>query len=298
MIKLSPWLWLASFAWIVLASGTPVFAIQIVWQSERGQPHLKSDGEAIDGSFVFELGAFEEGFVPSLSNVTEWAQNWQGLQRTIYDPVSASYTNRHDMASNDPPFALGGPGYVWGFGVDTNEWILMTDASWKWPGVGGTGFPVSWSTRNANDIRVGAILSAGGLQTQDVGPADSPILGPEAWRMAAFTDAERQDETISGWEIDPDGDGYTNLVEYALVGDPLVYDEGLSLSVTAESPGLARATLVRNRGRFASVKMQSCSDLVSWVEMGNRLRDDWDVEEASIDWLDRLFVRVHVEVHF
>jgi|GEM_PF-5328259 len=48
-----------------------------------------------------------------------------------------------------------------------------------------------------------------------------------AWRDTEFTAQQAADPLISGPEADPDGDGFTNLEEFAFVGDPLVPDAGL-----------------------------------------------------------------------
>ena len=261
---------------------------------------MNSKGQGIDESYVFELGAFTEGFVPSLANVSQWITHWHGVQRAIYDPSSQAYTNRYDVESNDSPYSQGSRGYVWGYGVDTNEWILMTDAMWTWPKVGGTGFPVSWSTRNATDVKVGSVLTGGGLKTQDVGLAASPILGPKAWRQQVFTPAEGLELAVSGWDADPDEDGYSNLDEYALGGNPRIYQPNLALSTSLESPvgSEIRVTLTRDRTRFATARLQHCLDLVSWEFSAAVERGGLDGEEALIPWIDRLFVRVRVEPLF
>jgi len=59
------------------------------------------------------------------------------------------------------------------------------------------------------------------------GPEGSPGTGDpsfaidyDTWRYDQFTDLELDDETLTGPLADPDRDGVTNLVEYALCSDP------------------------------------------------------------------------------
>ena len=48
-----------------------------------------------------------------------------------------------------------------------------------------------------------------------------------AWKFAHFSTAQRTNALVSGDFADPDGDGRSNLAEYALGGDPLVADTNL-----------------------------------------------------------------------
>jgi surface-anchored protein len=47
------------------------------------------------------------------------------------------------------------------------------------------------------------------------------------WRLAEFSAPQAADPLISGPAADPDGDGFSNLLEYAFGGDPLVSDAPL-----------------------------------------------------------------------
>ena len=46
----------------------------------------------------------------------------------------------------------------------------------------------------------------------------------DTWRFARFTGAQLADSAASGASADPDADGLTNLLEYALGGEPLAPD--------------------------------------------------------------------------
>ncbi len=49
----------------------------------------------------------------------------------------------------------------------------------------------------------------------------------EDWRMAEFSAQQAADPLVSGPAADPDGDGFSNLEEFAFGGDPLVPDASL-----------------------------------------------------------------------
>jgi len=67
-----------------------------------------------------------------------------------------------------------------------------------------------------------------------------------AWRDTEFTAQQAADPLISGPEADPDGDGFTNLEEFAFGGDPLVPDAGL-IAPRLEPAGDSWILTVRQR---------------------------------------------------
>ncbi|MBC7517520.1 MAG: glycoside hydrolase family 9 protein, partial [Microbacteriaceae bacterium] len=84
-----------------------------------------------------------------------------------------------------------------------------------------------------------------------------------SWRETVFTAGQRADSAISGIAADPDGDGFANLMEYALGGNPLSPD-----------PGLAPAA-VRVGGflRFDYRRPVAVNDLVYQVQWSDTLTD-------------------------
>ena len=96
--------------------------------------------------------------------------------------------------------------------------------------------------------------------------------GITAWRAGRFNAAELFDSSISGEAADPDGDGLSNLVEYAFGREPQASDAGpLSQIGTVEENGLRYLTLTFIRARDAfdlTFQPQFSSDLVNWSTSG------------------------------
>ncbi len=64
------------------------------------------------------------------------------------------------------------------------------------------------------------VTNPGGTVTSDAATLTVNQVGFAAWQTANFTLSERSDANVSGPNADPDRDGVTNLVEYALGLDP------------------------------------------------------------------------------
>ncbi len=79
-------------------------------------------------------------------------------------------------------------------------------------------------TNGAHTLRMTVTDTAGQTGSSEftviVGNGITPL---EAWRLAKFTAAERLDPSISGNEADPEFDGFTNLMEYALGLEPKLH---------------------------------------------------------------------------
>ena len=73
-----------------------------------------------------------------------------------------------------------------------------------------------------------------------------------AWRGIEFNPAQAADPLVSGPAADPDGDGFTNLEEFAFGGDPLVPDAGL-IEPHLERAGDSWILTVRQRTNAAGL---------------------------------------------
>ncbi len=72
----------------------------------------------------------------------------------------------------------------------------------------------SFTVNIGQPLMGGAIL--GGIQSATVGISDAAsVTAYQAWRNANFTAGELSNAAISGDNADPDGDGYSNLLEFA-----------------------------------------------------------------------------------
>jgi hypothetical protein len=153
------------------------------WGTLPNDVLLDSAGNALTADFVFELGTFAGGFVPTDSNVFEWEANWMVFDAAVvgtgWNPAgqevvrSANHTagGGSDSIFADPGdvFDQGAVAYLWVYNTKDlsgtlPEWALLEDvdngpnlfASWEFPD------PSEQSGESYD------------LQTRDL---DSPILG-------------------------------------------------------------------------------------------------------------------------
>ena len=73
------------------------------------------------------------------------------------------------------------------------------------------------------------------LRTENVGNQPLPSLTKTAWQATACTPEQLANSDISSWSADPDLDGHSNLVEYAIDGDPFTFEQRLGLKATIQA---------------------------------------------------------------
>jgi hypothetical protein len=98
---------------------------------------------------------------------------------------------------------------------------------------------------------------------------DRPI---DAWRLANFTTTELADPSISGDLADPDHDGLSNLMEYAL---GLLPKDATAASRPYASIVGGYLTLTYTRAKAAtdvSLVVEQSNDLVNWQSSSNQMR--------------------------
>ncbi len=100
-------------------------------------------------------------------------------------------------------------------------------------------------------------------------PGGSPGSGADAyftWTWENFPDAMAMDPAVSGSGIDADGDGYSNLVEYALGTDPLsVPGRGYFQSVIEIDGALFLALTYQSAAVDTRLQVEFSADLVNWM---------------------------------
>jgi hypothetical protein len=128
-----------------------------------------SDGQRLTNAFVFELGAFDAGFAPNQSNVTEWVDHWNVFDRATYNEEYGYFASSVQMTPD------GGSNSAWltpGFGsfegleaylfirngdlpVPFAEWLLARSSTWIFPTADPSccpnGLPEQWSVSDIND---------------------------------------------------------------------------------------------------------------------------------------------------
>ena len=74
----------ALFATVAFAVAlTRIQAQTLNWGNEVFGDLTDSEGVTLDNTFVFELGSFFNGFVPTESNLDQWVLNWEVFDQRV-----------------------------------------------------------------------------------------------------------------------------------------------------------------------------------------------------------------------
>lgn len=200
---------------------------QVIWQSSSGASNVQSDGVTnLTGDFIFELGTFRPPFVPSNSNTDEWLDHWEALSSVNYNTSTQLFSGAGVLETNDPPFTLTAPVYIWGRNglVGNVEWSLISRDVWSWPDttngggigpIGGTPVFYTLANASASDAVIGT-TPEGGVQTAQV----ARNLPYELWVLDNFNSQQRNDSELISRTADPDNDGLSNLIEFVIGTNP------------------------------------------------------------------------------
>ena len=142
---------LSILAFACLAGVPRLAAQQLNWGSTvgalDGSTIVDSTGAALDNTFVFELGAFLDGFTPDESNVDDWITNWRVFDQAAYNSGDIYFTGTANMlddgTSDSPDQTSGAPSfeglqaYIWirnsDLAEEGSEWLLTRADSWTFP---------------------------------------------------------------------------------------------------------------------------------------------------------------------
>jgi hypothetical protein len=145
-MKLTPALFVAAVFTVVASCG---HAQTLNWGNEVFGDVTDSEGVTLDNTFVFELGSFVDGFVPTESNLDQWVLNWEVFDQAAYNSTlgyftSTVYVNNDVTTSNTSASTISFAGldaYIWIRNDDNpvpgTEWLLTRAASWTFPSIGG-----------------------------------------------------------------------------------------------------------------------------------------------------------------
>ncbi len=158
------------------------------WGSPMFSILMDSQGDTLDQSYAFELGAFVPDFAPDETNVEEWAANWRTFDRAAYngfetpedDGIYGYFTSSVQMTegghSSNPAYSSLGlnfqdlPAYVWIYNstnpVPGTEWLLARSDSWIFPSYVDcceNDPPLQWSVSDLDTEDVPLYGSQGGV---------------------------------------------------------------------------------------------------------------------------------------
>lgn len=139
-----------------------------------------SDGTPLPATFNFSLGSFGS-FVPTAYNLPRWQPNFTALltvppettpptastSLVAWDTGFSQYSATAIVNTNSAPFATTNQAYVWGFNgtspslVNGSQWILLTNAAWKFPGIAAVPPVVSWDASDAGTSAIIGFRSSG-----------------------------------------------------------------------------------------------------------------------------------------
>lgn len=182
-----------------LLAGSRLSAQTLNWGSEVFSDLADSNGITLDDTFVFELGAFLDGFIPDETNVDAWASNWRVFDQAAYNQSLGYFTSTVQMLDNgtsDSAYSTGGAmsfeglsAYLWVRNsddpVEGTEWLLTRSDAWVFPtavpGCCDNEVPLQWSVSDLD----GGDIPNWGNQGGIIGPGEYTVTGP--YTLQTFT---------------------------------------------------------------------------------------------------------------
>ncbi|SKB07241.1 PEP-CTERM protein-sorting domain-containing protein [Prosthecobacter debontii] len=189
----------SAMAVAMLGLAQPAVASTIFWGSSIGVDVLiDSNGQPLGGEFSFEMGVFDNGFVPTVTNINDWAANWRVFD-IAFDPTPtipddgdpegwseenqafAGTVDHLSDGTSDSPYAT--PGfqfqqgtvvYLWVYNtkdrVTETEWALVTDgvntgdtlSDWVFPDPAEVAGSYDWMLGDADSAVYGGLSDNGG----------------------------------------------------------------------------------------------------------------------------------------
>ncbi|WP_175414791.1 PQQ-dependent sugar dehydrogenase [Nibricoccus aquaticus] len=157
-----------------------------------------------------------------------------------------------------------------GFGAvpeDRGLFTVIVDTYRARGGTGGSHLPGGAASTDVGRADVRWAMDASGelfLLSKSDGMIRRLVAGPTAWQVANFNAVELGQPSVSGDAADPDGDGVSNLLEYAFDLNPRVSSAALlPQAVVIDGATKLRLEFERMRSELTYV-VEVSTDLVSW----------------------------------
>ena len=233
----------------------------INWYSAGNKTNLTSVGSNMGASFAFQLGVFSGGFVPTASNLNQWAANWVSAGSAPYSSDSKSFDGLFTVTSNALPFTVGAKAYVWGrsIGATGDEWILFRHNSWTWPVPNaGNSFVLEWNAATANEIILGTI----GTNATPFLMQSASVVSYTHWRNSTLAGY-----SLNGANDDADHDGASNALEFALGSSPtssVTVPSFVQSFIAISGQSYLQISVQRPRNRLTTLTTEVSSNLTSW----------------------------------
>lgn len=232
--------------WMAIAAGlcATAEARLINFYSPPAAVNLTENGDSMDGQFVFQLGVFANGFVPTISNLDQWSAHWTAAQSAAYN---GSFNGNFMVTGNAAPFTVGAKAYIWGrrSSSRSDEWILFRGSGWNWPAPDPMSpFDLVWSSALASESIVGR-ADAGGMRSET-------LMSYAQWQTV---------NPVGGAADDPDFDGVPNLLEFVFGTSP---SQPSASPVSFAIGSHLEISIPRLRNRLAKVTAEVSGDLIAW----------------------------------
>lgn len=259
--------------WMLLAPSAT--ASRINWFSTLNRTNLTSTGQPMDAQFRFELGVFINGFTPTAANTSQWAANWRSTQRIRYNPSTGvrQFNAEFTVEDNDTPFNVGAAAYLWGFrgNAASSEWILIRNTAWSWPAPNPfSPFPLAWNAADAANpaggvVILGSVIASGSPHLMRSAAVTNSAPPTTSW--AVWQSDELDGVALNGPNDDADGDGISNLIEFAFGTAPKTANPPVATPASILELGGQRhlqITVPRRADHTATLVIEVSPDLVSW----------------------------------
>ena len=174
----------------VAISALQTHAQTLNWGMPVGEELKDSNGDAIDDSYVFELGAFALNYDPQEANVGEWLTHWRVFDALTYNTTFKFTTSTvnilNDVKSSSvkpnvssESFA-GLNAYIWVRKGNTpdpgSEWFVGRAIDWTFPLQGGDCCDTTTLQWSVSDLGPGEVPEWG-RQNAVTGPGESTFTG-------------------------------------------------------------------------------------------------------------------------